>query len=327
VGGAARFARHDGVSLALALPSGFVSEAYAGLSVLPRYSARPGYYVLGRAEDSLLRDPNAVPEPERSQNWLAGGRFGWSAARGSASVSFHEQRENGELGRRNLGLDTRAELLPEVALFARALLDVDSLRLADASVWTDIEPTKTVSLSLECLHTEPALYLSRQSVLSVFSTDAYDETGGSAEWRVSKRLALQSGAWLELYSRGQAGARAEGSLRVFPGAGRRTLVRLGYSRLLAPDNGYHSLRASLSRRLLSTLTASLEAYEYLYDELVQGRRTSSVYATTLSYQASSALELMWGASVAASPYAALDAQTLVRLSLAFDTPAFESGRP
>jgi hypothetical protein len=43
-----------------------------------------------------------------------------------------------------------------------------------------------------------------------------------------------------------------------------------------------------------------------------------VYAATLAYRALDSLELLWGGSVAHSPYAALDAQTLVRASWDFD---------
>ncbi|HEY3117852.1 MAG TPA: hypothetical protein VGK54_14005, partial [Chloroflexota bacterium] len=92
-GGAARYAWFDGLDLAAALGSGFELEAYSGLTVLPRWDHRPGYYYLGAAADSELKDPSVLPEPARSRYWLAGGRLGWSSPEASATLSFHEQRE------------------------------------------------------------------------------------------------------------------------------------------------------------------------------------------------------------------------------------------
>jgi len=65
----------------------------------------------------------------------------------------------------------------------------------------------------------------------------------------------------------------------------------------------------------------LEAYGYFYDHPILGYDSSVVYAGTLSYEANARWSLLWGASVLRSPYAALDAQTLVRASYVFDFPA------
>jgi hypothetical protein len=319
-GGAARYARFDGLSAALGLGAGLEVEGYGGFSVLPRWDARPGYHHLGAAADSLLRDPDALPDPERSGNLLGGGRFGYAASRGSAAASFHEQHEDQGLMRRTLGLDGRVLLIRDLSLDAGGvgLFELDAERISDARFFADVTPLTELDLSVEYLHTEPALFLSRQSVMSVFSTDAYDEAGGSALVHVTPRLSLEGEGSIQFYSLDDRGARGEIAARAFPGAGKRTYVRVGYTRVVAPGNGYHSLRASLSRRITPVLSGTLEAYNYLYDESIRGRTSSEVYSGTLGYQAADALHLLWGASVAVSPYAAFDAQTLVRASYDFD---------
>ena len=97
----------------------------------------------------------------------------------------------------------------------------------------------------------------------------------------------------------------------------RTVLRVSYVRLLAPSNGYHSLRTSLARQLPWQTSATLEAYAYFYDHLLLGYRSSAVYAGTLAYQPSRSWRFSWGASVARTPYAALDAQTLLRVAYDF----------
>ncbi len=316
VGGAARFARFDGLLLGAKLGAGLSGQAYGGLTVLPRWNERPGYFHLGSEADSLLRDPEAFEQPHRRGHWMAGGRLGYASPQLSGSASFHEQREQGELAHRNLGLDVRGVLGPRASAAASAILDADALRLADSRVWADLELSKPLSLSLEYLHTEPALWLSRQSVLSVFSTDRFDEAGGVATLRASPRLRLEGAAFVSLYADHRPGARSEGTAALTPDA--LTVVRLSYVRVLAPSNGYHSLRSSLSRRLPEQLAATLEAYAYFYDHAIRGYRSSSVYAGTLSYEPQSRWSALWGASLSRTPYAALDAQTLLRLSYAFD---------
>src|SRR5690606_1528257 len=72
-GGAARFAHFDGVAAGVAFESGLAVDVYGGLTVLPRWTRRPGYYHLGASADTLLRDPEALQDPDRGGEWLAGG--------------------------------------------------------------------------------------------------------------------------------------------------------------------------------------------------------------------------------------------------------------
>jgi hypothetical protein len=315
-GGAARFARFDGVMVGGEQALGWFAAAYAGFTVLPRWDQRPGYHHLGSAADSLLRNPPA--EPTRSGNWVTGGRFGYGTARMSAGASLHEERDASLLSHRSLGVDARATLTERASAGANALVELDARRIANARLWLDTTPHPLLDLSGEFFRVEPALLLSRQSVLSVFSTASYDELGGSATFRALPQLRFDANGYLELYSGSRAGARSELAARFLIDQNRQTLVRVAYARVLAPDNGYHSVRLSLSRQLQPRLTSTLEAYGYFYDRPVLGYRTSSVYAGTLSYQALAALDVLFGGSLARTPYAAFDAEALLRVSYAFD---------
>jgi hypothetical protein len=312
-GGAARFARFDGLSAGGTLDFGLGAEAYAGLTVLPRWDMRPGYQQLGATADSLLRDPNALPEPERSGYWLAGGRLYYDSYKLDAGVSFHEQHEDDELAHRRLGADARFDASSKVSLGGNGILDVDSTRVADARIFGDFAPSEKLILDVEATHAEPALFLSRQSVLSVFSTDTYQEAGGSVSFRPWHALRLRAGGWGQHYSSDDSGLRAELGARIAPNRSERTLVMLNYARVSAVVNGYHSLRSSLRQRIVDPLVATAEAYLYFYDDSIRGHSSSSVFAGTLQYAVVRDLSVMWGGSVARSPYAVADAQTQLRL--------------
>jgi hypothetical protein len=316
-GGAARYARFDGITLG-ARQGGFFAEGYGGYTVLPRWDDRPGYHQLGKAEDTLLVAP--IPEPERKRHFLGGARAGYTMDRASGSVSFHDEEMEGGVSHRNLGLDLGAQPIREASLGASALLELDSGRFADARFWVDATPHPLIDVGAEVLHVEPALLLSRQSVLSVFSTTSYEEYGGTLSAKLQRWLRIETNGYIESYRGTGPGARGEIATRLLVDQAHPTLLRIAYSRVIAPENGYQAVRASLSRQLSTYLSSTLEAYGYFYDAPVGGYRTSSVYAGTATYRVSEPLDFLWSVSVARSPYAALDAQTMLRATYRFDAP-------
>ncbi len=317
-GGAARYARFDGGDVRIDLGAGFDVEGYGGYTVLPRWDERPGYYLLGAAADTSLKDPTAMQAPPRSSTWLAGSRVGYGNGWARAGLSFHEERVDGLIARADLGADARLNLPDTVVVAGNALLDVDERRLADARLSANATPVEKLDVTVDYLHAAPALLLSRQSVLSVFSTDSYDEAGGYATLRALPSLRLESSGFFDVYDRGRPGARGTVAVRALPDPAGRTTVRVEYTRLVAPDNGYHAVRLSLARRFEEAVTGTLEAYGYFYDAPIRNVRTSSVYAGTLSWQARKSLNLLIGASLANSPYARLDAETEIRVVCELD---------
>ena len=322
-GGAARFARFDGVTVG-AEHLGAFGEGYAGFGVLPRWNARPGYHRLGTREGDL--SPYAEDELDRGGTWLAGVRAGYAVPRLGGSISVHEERHAGELERRNLGVDFGGRPFDAFSFGSGALVELDSGRLADARLWLDAAPAGWIDVGAELLRAEPALLLSRQSVLSVFTTDAYEELGATLSVRPRAWLRLETNGYLGVYDDTRPGGRGEVVVRLAVDRAHQTVVRLAYTRVVAPANGYHSLRSSLSRKLSDRFACTLEGYGYFYDSPVAGYSASSFYSGTLSYRPVQRLELLLGASVARSPYSALDAQTLLRAVIEFESPRLAEAR-
>lgn len=311
---AAQYVRFDGLRAGARLPARLSADAYAGYSVLPRWNARPGYQHLGSARDGLVRDPEALRDVARSGWQLAGGRLGWDAPRAAAGLSLHVERQERELARRNVGLDLRLAPLEPVTVSANATVAADPWQLVDARAWVDVTPDPSWTLSAEYLHADPALVLSRDSVLSVFGTSAFDEWGGVLTHRPLRHLGVSGSAYAQ---------HTEGE-----GLGMRSLVRLwttldeaerwrlsaAHARLIAHENGYHSLRGALGYAISARVTGSADLFVYRYDEPILGRRYSVVQALNVEYRAPSAFALLCGVSLVQSPYAEADFQSLVRLS-------------
>lgn len=313
-GGAARFSRFDGVSAGALAPYGLGIDAYAGLTVLPRWSGRPGYFMLGSAADSLVRSPDALPEAKRSGYWLAGGRVYYDRpGLLQGGLSFHEQREQSELGRRDAAIDFAVTPSSIVSGVANALYDLDQSSIADAHVLLDLTPIKDVSLSGEYNHTDPALFLSHQSVLSVFGTDKFDEFGGDASITALNRVTLGAGSYMELFAGSRRGTRTTWHLKGSPDTTRRLIAGLVYTRVTDTNNGYNSVRASLRYQFLKDAAATYEQYFYLYDQPILSVDESTIEAATVEWRVLPPLRVMLGGSVMSSPLAKLDAQGLLRL--------------
>jgi hypothetical protein len=328
VGGAARMCRFDGLAVGVESPFGLGAEAYGGFAVLPLWNARPGYQLLGSAADGLLRTPAAIEQPNRAGAWLAGGRVHYVyPGLLEAGASFHEQRANGELDRRNLGIDAHLEPVEWLDASGQVVLDVDSWQPSDARGALDLRPVEGLRVSAEYLHTVPALFLSRQSVLSVFSTDPFHEMGGSASFEPVGWLELQAGGYAELFAADwSTGMRLQGSARFAPFESELLVLRAGYGRVSEPENGYHSLRLSAGVRPIAPLLLAAESYLYVYDSPVRHTYGAVPLDSKLSWLGAASGEwsfVEWGAallggSLGITPYAKLDAQALARLRLDFD---------
>ena len=316
--GAARFAHFDGFSAGTRSKLGFDLSGYAGWTVLPRWDQRPNYQHIGSVSDTLVTSADQLPRSERGGNWMMGARAGYSANRiGEVGLSVHEQREDGALGRSDAALD--AHFFPVEAFDAsgRALVDLDSKGLADAFLGVGLHPGRDWDIATEYRHMIPTLLMSRQSVLSVFAVDRFDEAGGELRYHISPRVLLFGGAYVEWLQADGVGYRSSGGTKLYPDLAHRLMVQMTYTRVREPQNGYHGTRVSAVYRLTSPLTLSAEQYTYFYDVAIRGMRTSSVQVATSSWRFFKQWEMMLGGSLFHSPYAAMDAQAMLRLAYTF----------
>ncbi|HZO17103.1 MAG TPA: hypothetical protein VFB62_27690, partial [Polyangiaceae bacterium] len=312
--------RFDGMTAGVRAPLGLGLDAYGGFTVLPRWSEREGYHLLGSAADTLLRDPAALPDPERQRHWLAGGRI--YAERDDfvvAGLSYHEQAEQGGLARRNAALDLALTPMRGVGVSGLVLVDIDAQSFADARGSIDTNPTSWLMVSGTYQHLVPSLILSRQSVLSVFSTESFDEWGIESEVRPLRWMRLRAEGFVQRFEGGEdLGARAGGGVRFVDDGPVHTTASLGYRRVVETENGYHSMRTSISVRPTPPLSLTGDGFLYAYDEPIHDISTSVVGIASIGWQVTEPIELVVSGSLARSPYAEIEAQGLTRLSVVLE---------
>ena len=316
--GAARFAHLDGVSAGTRSKLGFDLSGYAGWTVLPRWDQRPNYQHIGSVGETLVTSADQLPRSERGGNWMMGARVGYSSNHvGEVGLSVHEQHEDSALGRRDAALDLHFFPAEAVDASGRALVDLDSKGLADAFLGVGLHPGRDWDIATEYRHMVPTLLMSRQSVLSVFAVDRFDELGGELRYHLSPKALLFGGTFLEWLQGEGVGYRARAGTKLYPDMAHRLMVQLAYTRVQEPQNGYHGTRISAVYRLTSPITLTAEQYTYFYDVAIRGMRTSSVQVATTTLRVLKQWEMTLGGSLFHSPYAAMDAQAMLRLAYTF----------
>lgn len=323
-GGAARYVRFDGASAGLDFGETAV-DAYAGFTVLPHWDEHPAYYYLG-AVDSLARDSEPLNDPNRGGHRLAGVRASYQPSHElRAALSFHEQIEAEQLAQRRLAGELWWAVSKRIDASGSAMLDLPGVRLAETRIFADWRIAPEYTASVDYVHTVPALFLSHQSVLSVFSTEGYDEVGGAFNVHPSRIFSAEASSYVQRYSTDTVGFRSELRARFVPDRSERLTWQSVYGRLVGFGTGYHSLRNSLRYLAISPLTLTADVTLYVYDEAISGRRTSSVYALNVEWSKYGEFEpgfrtretqqswrVLWGASLVQSPVASADLQTLLR---------------
>ncbi|MBI5533438.1 MAG: hypothetical protein HY898_12030 [Deltaproteobacteria bacterium] len=321
-GGAARFTRFDGITTGLRFKNGIGADAYTGFSVIPRFGSRPEYILLGSRADSLLRNPAALPSASPTSYWLGGGRLSYSAYNvGSIGASIHQERDRGELGRRWAALDGNLSPATFLTFGGQTSFDLISYKLADARGYADVLPPGPVSATLDFLRTDPSAFLSRTSVLSVFSMDTFTEAGGELTWKALRNLSVAGSAHHEWFTDSTSGNRFGGTVRASFGARKALVTQVRYQRVVEPISGYHSVRGSVSYLLPIHVTATAELYEYLYDQAIRGVDSSTVGSGTVEYAAPGRpWRVMLGGFASQTPFAKLETQGIARFSYDIDLP-------
>ena len=325
-GGPALVTRFDGVSAGVFHDAGLGIEGYGGLSVRPRFRSRREYVLLGSATESLLRQPDALPDTSATDGWMAGGRVSYrSTDTFDVGAAFHERHERGQLDRRWASADARVIASKDIVVGGLGTVDADGGHIVEARGFADLVPLEALTTTLDVLHTSPALFLSRGSVLSVFSLDTVTEAGGELTLRATPDFTLGASGHHQWFSDSGTGYRVSGRARARFGGGDRVVTQLRYSRVGEDDLGYHAVRGSVSLRVARPWTATTAVQQYFYDQAIRGVESSTYGSATLEYGWNDQpWRIMVGGFITRSPYALVEAEGLARLS--FDLDHSNAGR-
>jgi hypothetical protein len=322
-GGAARYSRMDGARLRANLPFGASVSGYAGWTALPRWDGRYGYHRLEGAYDEWVKDPEFYPEPQRSQYAMGGALIDYRSERGDlVGFSFHHETRTGVADDR-LALTGSLSRVEDVELSTQFEYSVNNERFSDLRLvgdWDFLDgghgkPSATLHAGV--MHTVPALMLSPTSVFSVFAFQEITEWGGEVSGRLPLGVDVDLGGYGQVYAEGDNGYRAHLKVR-FSQQEQKRVLRAVVSRLGAQENGYWMARLSAQARFFRVLEATLDVYQYFYDEEINGYSSSSQFASYLSYKPERPYWATVGGTIATTPFAVADARFMASFTYEYE---------
>jgi len=274
VDGVARMVQLDGLGLALRLPAGFGVSLYAGSPVAPRFSFRGTTY----ASNPIAGD------------FTTGGRVSWmlpGVLDLGASVSW--VADHGDAARKDVGADVRITPTRTLAIVGYADYSLMAEALAEGSASATWQLSRVVSLSADYKYTVPALFLSQNSILWVFSDSTRKDVGANVHLALG-RWAVDAG-YTELLTDEGNGPRVGARATWRPTNHSSVGAELAY--LDIPENKYINGRV-FGALEVKRFTATLDLQDYSFDKPVNGEKNSFLGTLSVGY----ALGSGWSAAVA-----------------------------
>jgi hypothetical protein len=299
-GGAVRSAQIDGLTVTGRIVDGVGLTAYGGAPVAPRFGAARG-------------------------DALGGGRLFWRRSWDSeAGASFVQVMDHGRLERQDLGVDAWQSLPWHTIAGASFYWSLPERRLSEGELslgWYG----RRLQLFVDAQRTAPDLFLSRLSILSVFSQERHDEAGIEASLRLGPTVRLTGDYH---FIDGEEGSGGRARLRAVSALGPAGLMTVGAEGryLDVPDAGYVGGRvfAIVRPRPPLALTADADGVHFLHQ--VNRQTRSMVLALTAAYQIAPGWLAMVAASGGQTPFYERRIDVTGRLAYTFHTST-EKTRP
>jgi hypothetical protein len=258
-GGAARAQPMDGASATVRIWRRVGLNVYGGAPVTPRFGVHQG-------------------------DFMTGGRIFWRPTVDTEmGASFLEMLNDGLQARQDFGVDARWRAGRSLVLTGYALLSLLELRLAEGDLAAAWQPSSSLEVRADYRRTSPDLFLPRSSILSVFSQETRDETGGDVWWRPLSRLRAEADYHVILAEAGY-GQRGGGRVSASLGPAFETTLAAEVRFLrLATANGYVQGRLYAIQRLSAAWVATLDLDLYSLEQPINGQTLSLTGAATLGW--------------------------------------------
>lgn len=300
--GAARARQLDGASAELRVFRGLGLSAHGGLLVVPRFAVGKGDALLGaRLFYRLSIDVEL-------------------------GLSFEQVWERGEVAFQLLGVDGRY-VWRTLSFGGHASWAVDAQRFAEGDLAVTWQPSKQLQATVDVRRTAPDLFLSRNSIFSVFAAQTRDGYGGDLDWRPVRLLRLQAdyhylrfGAESGVAGDDLAGESGhEAALRASFDLQPGLTAGLQGRWLETSGNGYVEGRLFVAWAITDALGLAVDADLYRFKEPIRSQTHSYTGSASLTWQ----LTDRWAAAVTGlasyTPYFDSRFEGLLRLVYNFST--------
>jgi hypothetical protein len=222
-------------------------------------------------------------------NPMYGARVGWSRLdRGGVGLSYlEEMTTDGDLVRRQAGVDAYALLPKHVDLYGTALLDVAELagapRVEQALLQASWMPTPRFKLALDYSYLVPAAIIPKNSIFSIFADGSYHDAGLDLYFRPAPQLKLSAMFKARAFSDGEQGWLGGVGARYLLGQSWRQVVGVDLQKLYSKNenlehSGYWQLRLYGSVEPVNRLYLTGDLHYFHFDGAVWGPNSATTGA-------------------------------------------------
>jgi len=290
--GVGRMLHIDGGEAALSL-DGFRVSAYAGAPVSQRFQTRSGVVSWNPMGGDLAYGGRV------SYTWTAPGFAGRGCDFGA---SFNEVTDGGELVRQEVALDGRLGLWRSVTATGFAAYSPYESRFSEITAALDWNASKKLFLTADYRFTAPDLFLSRQSILSVFSDSERQDVGGGARYDLGQGMKLGLDAHLAVQPGRTSGTYygSDGSARF---DWRRGDASWGVEGLYlnALENGYYGARL-FGRKDWGRWFGTADVLGTFFREKVNGQTTALTGTLTAGLKLAHGFSAVLSGRAGVTPY-------------------------
>lgn len=290
----------DGGSFEYDGPGGFTFKGFAGATVDEGFSDSADSYLFGgRLGDRLL----------------------WVAGMTDVGVSFVRRIEDGDVARELIGADLTYYAPKYVNFGGEFLYDDISGRVQEVSAQLGIHPHPKVNIGLDYQYMVPSLFLSKNSIFSVFADDGQNRAGLSISGQTGK-WSLQ-GAFDYILFKGETdGYTAKAGFR-YDFSGEGDFVGLDAGRYRDYQNGYLMGRAYASYRLPGCFARKVritgDVQYHHFDNNMDGVSYGIYSAISIGYRSRIGMDISAVYMFRKDPYTVHDSSGELRLSYFFGT--------
>lgn len=248
------------------------------------------------------------PVVARFANYVHGGlsmgaRASWSPLYdGQVGVSILNVTKGDAVIRQDVGVDGRWAFSRRLNASAALAWSIADKRLEEFHVGPHWQPLPDLDVSVGYRRTAPDLFLSRDSIFSVFADTSRDDLGLELSYQVNRALSVFADG-RALWVNSEAGYELLARAAVTAPWSRTTNASVTLRRMYVPAAGLTQARVGGRHVLPNGLGFSLDVETYVLDQAIRGRTTSVSGSATVGWQFAPA----WFASVAcfagSTPYA------------------------
>jgi hypothetical protein len=305
--GVARMIQIDGGEAIAILPAGFRLQAYAGSPVTQRFGAR----------DSL-KSWNPV-----GGDFAYGGRLGFSwglagyPGRGvEIGASANMVQDGGDPVREEVGLDLRYQAFRDLTFTGLAAYSLFDQRPSEALLRASYSVTRHLRIEADARYYAPDLFLARNSILSVFSSEDRKDFGGAFTYALGHGIGLGAGYHLVV----EPGETSEDGLFY----GSEANAHMEWERgpmvagaeidyLDALENGYVAFRV-FGRREFGKLIGSADVLAHMFRESVNGEDFAVTGTLTLGAELAKGFSAVIAGNAGVTPFMEQTYSAMVKIA-------------